>query len=167
MWQIIVFHALLWLDANNILYKDVIINYEEMANWKDEFNFKDNIVLSPSDHSKHKGYTHDFSEDNLENNMHAAISDCNKSQLYLLSRCVFSNIDGTRYYPILKLISTMNNLANDNGEKTEPLIVYSTNSHLTYLDDWEDEHYFIGAFPTLIPFRDGGQLAKHKKAISL
>ncbi len=30
--RVVVFHALLWLGANNILYKDVIINHEKMAN---------------------------------------------------------------------------------------------------------------------------------------
>ncbi len=161
---------MLWLGANNILYKDVIINYEEMANWEDEFvprSVEDNIVLSPSDHSEYEGYTHDLSEDNLENNMHAAISDCNKSQSGLLSGCVLSDIDGMRQYPVLKLIFTVNNLANDNGEKTKPLIVYSANGHPTCLNDWEDEHYFTGAFPTLLPFGDGGHLAKRKTAISL
>ncbi len=45
--------------------------------------------------------------------------------------------------------------------------MYSTNGHLTYLNDWEDEHYFIGAFPMLFPFGDDGHLAKCKTAISL
>lgn len=78
-------------------YKDIIINYEEIANWEDEFvlrSVKDNIVLSPSDHSEHQGYTHDLSKDNFENDIHAAISDswyygykdgCSKLQLQLLS----------------------------------------------------------------------------------
>ena len=82
MRRVVVFYILLWLGANNILYKDVIINHEEMANWKDEFipkSVKSNIVLSPSDYFKHKGYMHDLNQDNLQNNMHATISHCNKS----------------------------------------------------------------------------------------
>ncbi len=82
MRRAVVFHALLWLGANNILYKDVIINHKEMANWEDEFvpkSVKDNIVLSLSDHSEHESYIHDLNEDNLENDIYAAISDCNKS----------------------------------------------------------------------------------------
>ncbi len=39
---------------------------------------KDNIILSPSDYSEHKGYTHDFRQDHLENDMHTAILNCNK-----------------------------------------------------------------------------------------
>ncbi len=53
--QVVVFHDLLWLGVNNILYKDVIINYKEMANWKDEFvprSIKDNNVLSPFNYLK-------------------------------------------------------------------------------------------------------------------
>ena len=105
MRRVVIFHALLWLGANNILYKNVIINHKEMANWEDEFvprSIKDNIVLSPFDHSKHKDYMHNFSQDNLENDMHAAILDCNISQSGLLSGCVFSDIDGTYHHPILK-----------------------------------------------------------------
>ncbi len=78
---------------------------------------------------------HDLREDNLENNIHAVISDCNKSQSDLLSGCVFSNIDGIHHHPVSKLISRVNNLANDNNKKTDPLIVYSANSHPTYLND--------------------------------
>ncbi len=170
MRRVVIFHALLWLGANNILYKDVIINYKEMANLEDEFvprSVKDNIVLSFSDHSKHKGYTHNLSEDHLENDIHTAISDCNKLQSGLLSGYVFSDIEGTHHHPILKLISLVNNLANDDGEKTELLIVYSANGYPTCLNDWEDEHYFIGAFPMLFPFADGRHLVKHKTAISL
>ena len=67
--------------------------------------------------------------------MHAAISDCNKSQSGLLNRYVFSNSDGTRHYVVLKLISLVNNLTNDNSEKTEPLIMYNANGHLICLND--------------------------------
>ncbi len=109
-----------------------------MANWEDEFVprfVKDNIVLSPSDHFEHKGYMHDFSEDNLENNMHAIISDCNELQSGLLSRYILSNIDETHHRPVLKLIFAVNNLTNDDSEKTEPLTMYSANDHPTYLND--------------------------------
>ena len=94
-----------------------------MANWKDEFVprfVEDHIVLSLSDHSKHQGYTYNLSEDNSKNDMHAAISDCwdsgcknecKKLQSQLLSGCVFSNIDGMRYHPVQKLISTVHNLS--------------------------------------------------------
>lgn len=44
---------------NNILYKDIVINYEKMANWEDKFvpkSVEDNIVLSSSDYSKYQDY---------------------------------------------------------------------------------------------------------------
>ena len=138
MRRVIILHALFWLDANNILHKDVIINYEKIANWENKFvprSIKDNIVFSPSDYSKHKSYTYNLSENNLKNDVHAAILDCNKLQSGLFSRCVFSNIDGTYYHLVLKLISAMNNLANNDCKKTKPVIVYSANGHPTYLND--------------------------------
>ena len=148
--RIVVLHALLWLGVNNILYKDVVINHEEMANWEDEFvprSVEDNIVLSPSDYSEHQGYTHDFNEDNLENDMHAAISDSwdsgskdksNKSQSQLVSGCVFSDINKMRHHPVLKLISAMHNLdrsTNNDAKEIKLLIVYSSDSRLSYLND--------------------------------
>ncbi len=136
MWRVVVFYALFWLGANNILYKDVIINHEEIANWEDEFvsrSVKDNIILSLSDHSEHKSYTHDLSEDNLVNDMYVAISDWNKLQSGLFSGCLFTDIDGIHHHPILKLIFAVNNLANNNDEKTKPLIVYSANGHCWFI----------------------------------
>ena len=110
---------------------------------------------------------HNLSEDNLKNDIHTAILDCNNLQFSLLCGYVFSNIDGTRHYPVLKLISMVNNLANDDGEKTKLLIVYNANNQLIYLNDSKDKHYFIGAFLTLFLFRDSGHLTKRKMAISL
>lgn len=46
------------------------------------------------------------------------------------------------YYPVLKFISTVNRLVNDDAEKAEHLIMYNTNCHPTDLNDWKDEHYF-------------------------
>ena len=150
MRRIVVLHALLWLGVNNILYKNVVINHEEMANWEDEFvprSVENNIVLSPSDYSEHQGYTHNLSKDNLENDIHFAISDSwdsgykdrsNKLQSQLISGCVFSDIDRTRHYPILKLISAVHNLGrstNDDVEETEPLIIYSSDGRPSCLND--------------------------------
>lgn len=49
---------------NNIIYKDMIINYEKMTNSEDKFvpkSIEDYIVISLFDYSKHQGYTHDLS----------------------------------------------------------------------------------------------------------
>lgn len=109
-----------------------------MTDWEDEFvprSIKDNIILSLSDYFKYKDYMYNLSENNLKNNMYAAISNYNKLQLDLFNGYVFSDIDRMRHYPILKLIFAINNLANDNGEKTKPLIVYNANDLLICLND--------------------------------
>lgn len=131
-------YALFWLGANNILYKGVIINYKEIANWEDKFIprfIEDNTVLSPSNHFKYKGYIYDLSENNLENDIHVTISDFNKLQFSLFSRCVFSKIDRTQHHPVLKLISIVHNLINGNAKVTEPLIVYNANNYPTSLNN--------------------------------
>lgn len=75
------------LGVNNILYKDMIINHEKIANWEDEFVFrsvKDNSVLSSFDHSQHKKSTYNSCQNNLKNDIYATILDCNNcSQVFL------------------------------------------------------------------------------------
>lgn len=167
---LIVLYTLLWLSINNILYKNVIINHREKANLENKFiskSVKDNIVLSPSNHPKHKDYTYDLSQNKLENDIHTTILNYNKLQLGLFNGCVFININGMCYHPILKIIFKMYNLVNINTEKTKPLIIYSSNGHFTCLNNWQDKYYFIGVFPTLFLFEDGRHLAKHKTTILL
>lgn len=43
------------------------------------------------------------------------------SMLDHFSKCVYSNIDKTHYYPILKLIFVMHNFINNNIEETKLL----------------------------------------------
>lgn len=61
----------------------------------------------------------------------------------------------------------VNNLPNNDIEKTKPLIVYGANGDPTCLNDWEDKYYFIGVFLILFSFGDCGYLAKCNTAISL
>lgn len=74
---------------------------------------------------------HNLNKNNLENNLYATISVCNKLQSGLFSRCVFTNIDEIYYHPILKFIFVINNLTNNNDKKTKLLIMYNTNDYLT------------------------------------
>lgn len=66
--------------------------------------------------------------------MYTAILDCNKLQSGFFSRYIFGNINKMRYHLILKLISVVNNLANNNVEKTKSMIIYNANSHPIYLN---------------------------------
>ena len=54
--------------------------------------------------------------------MHIIIWDCNKFYLSLFSEYIFNNIDKMHYHPVLKLISLVNNLTNDNAEKLSLLL---------------------------------------------
>lgn len=67
----------------------------------------------------------------------------------------------------MKLISIIHNLTNGNAEINQFLIIFNANGHSTYLNDWQDEHYFIRSFTTLFLYGDGGHLAKWKTIISL
>lgn len=170
MRQLVIFHTMLWLDTNNILYKDIIIYHQKMSNWEDEFVFKsidDNIVLSASDYSNHKGYMHNLSRNNLENDMYIVISESNKLQSGLISRYVFTNIDRIRHHLFLKLISVVYNLTNSNIKTTKPFIIYNTNSHPISLNNLKDKHYFKRLFSTLFLYRDSQYLTKQKIVISL
>lgn len=110
-----------------------------MENWDDEFISRfveHNIILSLSNHSEYKSYIHDLSQINLKNDIYATILYCKKLQSCLFSKCVISNIDGTCHYRILKLISIVHNLTNDNVKVTELLIIYNANDHYTSFNDW-------------------------------
>lgn len=120
------------------MYKNIIIHFKLIANWEHKFvpkSLKDNIILSPSDYFKYKGFIYNLNQDNLENNIYIIISNYNKSLSSLLSRYVFSNINGTCHHPVLKLISVLNNFMNNNSEKTKSLIIYSVNDYPIYLND--------------------------------
>lgn len=119
-----------------------------MESWEEVFISKsdeDNIILSLSDYSELQGYIYNLSEDNLKNNMHITISDfwnsgckngCNKLQSQLFNECVFSIINKTHYYSILKLVSVVPNLnrsTNDNAEAMEAYIIYNSDSCFTCL----------------------------------
>lgn len=83
----------------------------------------------------------------MENNIHIAISDCwdfrykdgyNKLQLSFFNKYVFNNINKTLQYSILKLVFIMYNfgrLTNDNVEKMEFLILYSSNNYFICLNN--------------------------------
>lgn len=75
-----------------------------------------------------------------------------------------------RYHSVLKPLFVMHNFGrsiNNDVEKTEPLIIYSSNGCPICLNNWQDKHYFQRAFPTLFAFRGCGHLAKRKTSISL
>lgn len=64
-------------------------------------------------------------------------------------------------------MNNFNKLTNDNAKKIKPLIIYSFNCYLIYLNNWQDKHYFIKAFLILFPFRDSKHLIKRKTSILL
>lgn len=130
-------------------------------------SLQDNIILNPSHHSKLGNYMYDLSQNNLKNNIYTVISNYNKLQLDFLSEYIFIDINEIYYHPILKIISMVHNLININTKKIKPLIIYSSNGHFIYLNNWQDEYYFIEAFLILFLFRDDKHLAKHKTAILL
>lgn len=86
--QYIVFPTLLWLNGNNILYNNIVIDYKKIANWINKFmsrSIKDNIILNLLKYFKLKSYIHDLSENNLENKIYIAISNLpNHSQVFLV-----------------------------------------------------------------------------------
>lgn len=63
---------------NNILYKNVVINYKKIKSWKEEFiprSIKNNIFLSSSNYSKYQSYIYNFNKNNFKNDIYTVISD--------------------------------------------------------------------------------------------
>lgn len=64
--------------TNNPLYKNVIFNHFLLSIWEDEFislKIMNHIVLCDPNCHKQEGYIMDLTNDNLENNMDAIITN--------------------------------------------------------------------------------------------
>ncbi len=164
-------NALTWLQINNPLYQNVIINHDILLGMPDEFISKDilsRIVIMENDISKRKGYGIDLSKNNDENDLHHAIGFTGINKLGILSSCIYTNINESRQNLYLKLISAIHNLLNDsapddNGVKDHsadlPLVItYNLHGDRKPLNDWDNPDFFPIAFLALFLNSNNGHI---------
>lgn len=179
-----VLQALEWLTKNNALYKNVIINYDQLTTWEDEFiptGIADRVLQCESGLAERQGYAVDLETEHFENDLHYAIEDAGLADSGVLSGCLYTDADDVREHLTTKLLfaiqngqqfNTPENAECSNTEKVLlPVITYQTRGQAQLLNDWTNPDFFPLAFPTLFPFGVGGHIASpnhpRKTAVSL
>lgn len=78
--------------------------------------------------------------DNFENNFYHIASNAEIGDLGLLSSCLYTNINNTQEYSIMKLVLAIINYKNrSNNDKINSLIfTYQNNKYITLLNNWDN-----------------------------
>ncbi|KAJ5751423.1 uncharacterized protein N7511_008388 [Penicillium nucicola] len=187
--------ALQYLIQHNPLYQDVTISHSTMENWPDDFVpsalQQDIICLDETDLDERAGYSVDLRGGNCENDWQAA-NDAQGSfteDSIPVTASVTVDLNGDRYNPDLRLLSTIQSLNDQSPCETRPQLIstnqtiqemsssrshhrspvieYGVRGQALLLNQWEDPHYFTSAFPTLFPTGRGGHLDDRHVAVSL
>lgn len=108
-----------------------------------------------NDNSKRKGYWADLVENNDENNLYHTIEAIDINELRILSSCIYTNVNKSKQYLYLKLISTIYNLSDNNAAENHNnnlklVISYNLHNDGESLNSWDNPNFFPIAFPTLI-----------------
>ena len=164
--------ALEWLHQHNSLYKDVVIDYAQLDQWKSEFiptEILNNIVQCDNAHHEKEGYASDLAENNYENDFQVAIDLAESDQLpgvaqNTMNGCVYVDVENNRQHPTDRLITALqaekyNDL--DSAEAVpDSIITYRHQGQAQPLNDYEDSFFFTATFPTLFLFGNGGHLGE-------
>src|SRR5271168_827553 len=175
-----VIRALLWLCQHNILYKSVTINHELIDQWAESFIppvLQEAVVNVPeaSDSDERGTYAGDM-DGFAENDLHNALDDMADGTI--ASGAVYSDVEGHRQNPELKIVMALMEMINKPGESTSgadtrnsveiPVITWVGDGRPVLMNDYEDPEYFTGAFPTLFPYGRGGHLpASHERSTAV
>ncbi len=165
-----VIRALLWLCEHNLLYKSVKINHDLINQWAENFIppvLQEAVINLPEDRDSHERGTYagdmeGFSENDLQN----ALDDMADGTI--ASGAVYSDVEGQRQSPELKMIMALMEMIDKPGEGISdadvqepvkiPAISWVGDGRRVLMNDYEDAEYFTGAFPTLFPYGRGGHL---------
>lgn len=107
-----------WLHEHNSLYRDIVIDYEELNTWSDQViptSIMENTVFCESDHLEKEGYAMDLETENHEDGFQAAITKAGLDDANSLNGCVYVDANNTRENPISQLMFAQ-------GEKKPPRI---------------------------------------------
>ena len=165
-----VIQALLWLCEHNPLYKSVNINHELINQWAESFIpplLQEAIINLPEDRdSNERGTYAGDMEGFSENDLHHALDDMADGTI--ASGAVYSDVEGQRQNPELKMIMALMEMIGKPQEDTSdidvqepveiPVITWVSNGRRVLMNDYDDAEYFTGAFPTLFPYGRGGHL---------
>ncbi len=128
------------------------------------------MVHCDSDQHKRQGYATDLCDDNIENDLDAAIASAGIEGDHINSGCVYSDIDDGRQNPTLCLLSVIGNIKAQAPTPDPPrsdIVTFRPRGQPVPLNNWENPHYFTSAFPCLFPFGTGDHLEQRKGPMSL
>lgn len=181
-----VVNALVWLCANNPVYKSVVVDYSVLDSWPDHHipqEIRDAfITLGPKPGStdalvqdEREGYATSLQVGLFENELDAEVEDAEPGSI--LSRSFFfSDLHGQDLNSTPATLASLQAILqehdsdhsdpsraiNEDGAPSDnsrlPHISYKTTQHLPLMSAFTDPDYFTAAFPTLFPFGIGGHL---------
>lgn len=171
-----VIRALVWLHEHNPLYSSIEINYDLLNEWDDTFIpsvLQEAVVNLPEeagDSDERGTYAGDM-EGFAENDLHNALDDMADGTI--ASGAVYSDVEGQRQNPELKMIMALMEMLHKPGECIPdahsqepvevPVITWTSDGRRVLMNDYEDAEYFTGAFPTLFPYGRGGHMPEHSE----
>ena len=152
------------------MYKSVNINHELINQWAESFIpplLQEAIINLPEDRdSNERGTYAGDMEGFSENDLHHALDDMADGTI--ASGAVYSDVEGQRQNPELKMIMALMEMIGKPQEDTSdidvqepveiPVITWVSNGRRVLMNDYDDAEYFTGAFPTLFPYGRGGHL---------
>jgi hypothetical protein len=174
-----VLRALLWLCANNPVYKEVI-DYELLDSWPDNHipqEIKDAFLIlgtsgptSPDVTDEREGYATNLRDGLFENGLDAELNDPEAGSI--ISRSFFPDLHGQDLQTTPAVLASLQAVLDDprsvNPTSTVPDTIgvplpmphvsYNRTSGVPLLNSYTDPEYFTGAFPTLFPYGTGGHL---------
>ncbi len=99
-----VLKALLWLKDNNVLYKDIIINFDLTDIWEGEFvpaSISSTVLQCNEDTQEREDYVANLERENFENDLHHTVSNAGISESGLLSGWLYIDTDDTQENPTI------------------------------------------------------------------
>lgn len=98
----------------------------------------------------------------------------------MLTGSVSTDINGERQDPNVRMLNTVHHLMHARHNSSTPFqqridpppayvptIRYTIQGQATLLNQWQDSHYFLAAFPTLFPMGVGRHIDTHAIPVSL
>lgn len=88
--------TLIWLGENNLLYKDIDINYTLLDNWDDKFiltGIMSCVLQCGADFDEREKYAANFEIDNSQNELHHVVNDASLNAFGLLNGYLYTDAD--------------------------------------------------------------------------
>ena len=164
-----------WLHKHNCLYKNIVIDYDELHGWAAEFiptGILENIVQCDNMHPEKEGYVADLEKGNYEDDFQVALDTGGVNRLSdstqeTINGCVYVDAENREEHPTGKFVAALQtekqNDSNSSKTSSELEITYCRQNQAQLLNDHKDPCFFTMAFPTLFLFGIREHLLRSEK----